>query len=191
MQFPGAPLVTSTFTITSQGVVNMYGASIVMDVARVAALDIQRAPDTDPPGQLPSGILNTFGGSGLFANDTIVGNVYNNGKVQFVGAALHALNLNAVSGAGGNYTQGSYGTLAMRLNNGLNNRDLLNVNGTGVLAGKLSLTGVAALNPGQTWTIISTGVGLTGDFGVTEWPDGSPLWDGLIPDGASYVVNNA
>jgi hypothetical protein len=114
--------------------------------------------------------------------------VVNNGTIDF-GGSLHTLNIWAIGGAGGDYTQGSRGTLAMRLNEG-EVSDLLDVDDDVTLDGLLELTALATLTTGQTWELIDTGGGIVGDFDTIDFPsDGNPNWLAL-PGAFIYEVEN-
>src|SRR5262249_12114688 len=129
-----AAATASHFDVTALGVVNMNGGTIDMDTTRVASLDIHPASSVLAAGQLNSNGATVMG---MTLEDIIDGSVENDGVISFGGAALHTLDIAAVAGVGGNYTQSSTGTLEMRLDNGAHN-DLLTVGGTATLDGTLT-----------------------------------------------------
>jgi hypothetical protein len=167
LAFPAAPGVTSTFVVEgspSSAVVNMNGATIAMSTARVASLDLE------------GGVLNSSS-----ALDNIIGNLTNNGTVDFTGA-LHQLPVT------GNYTQGSLGILDIRLDNGTppatSPSDKLAIGGSATLNGTLNLSAQNSLTDDQTWEVM-TYAAHTGDFSTKNFPnDGNPFWT------ASALGNN-
>lgn len=113
----------------------------------------------------PGGSRDSTAGDGISS----LGGFSNSGILEFLGG-LHTLALS------GNYSQGSGGTLKMRLANGTGGNgasDLLTVSGGATLAGTLDLDGMGSLNDNQSWRIIDAafGYGAT-DFGSVNWPDG-------------------
>jgi hypothetical protein len=178
---------TNAFDVTELGVINMYGATITMSTARVASLDIHAGSVGLADGQ-----LNSYGTvmMGMGIADDITGNVHNDGTIIIAGSALHSLTIVATGGVGGNYTQSSSGTLEMRLDNSAKS-DVLTVGGTADLDGTLSLTGLHSLTAPQTWTIITTVGGITGDFDTFDWPDGGNWASAFAVGGKDYTVTKS
>jgi hypothetical protein len=165
---------SGTFVATTEGVINMYGGTT--SLGGVSTLSLIR-----PDPILPGGKINSYGATGF--TDTITGNLSNSGTVAFpTGTSLlHTLHVS------GNYTQGSSGTLSMRLDNS-SASDLVTVGGTATLGGTLTLTGLHTLTgAGQTWTLISAGNNITTDFATINWPD-SGNWQRVGQGTANYEV---
>jgi hypothetical protein len=121
------------------------------------------------------------------ALDNIIGNLTNNGTVDFTGA-LHQLPVT------GSYTQGSLGILDIRLDNGTppatSPSDVLAIGGSATLNGTLNLSAQNSLTDDQTWFPLTYGSnpGPT-DFNTVNFPDGNPNWI-EIPQGARVRVDN-
>jgi hypothetical protein len=177
LSFPSAAGVRSTFVVQGAvepkrlGVVNLYGGTISMDTSRVAAMDLEGS----------EAVLNSYGGGlgSMTGPDQIIGNLFNNGVIQF-GGNLHALTVT------GNYVQMT-GTLVIRLANGTGDpnspspSDQLTVGGVATLDGTLTLNALENLTPGQRWGVLSAQGGIVGDFSVVGFPaDGNPNWRVLV-----------
>jgi hypothetical protein len=135
-----------------QGQVNMYGGTI----ACTAGVN------------LAGGTLYTRGSSSGGA-DTINGSLTNNGTLRFEGA-LHSLSLSGYS-----YSQGSSGTLVMRIKDpagGGTPNDSLDVSNFAILGGTLTVTAQGTLPQVGTWVIITTGSGIVGNFATLNLPPG-------------------
>ena len=150
----------------------MHGWDTVNSI--LADLDVSR-----------TGLVINSGGELNFLDEgnTIVGNVTNNGLIDY-GGAIQTLLIY------GNFTQGSSGQLNMRMANG-GISDGLSVTGTATLGGTLDLTGVETLDDNQQWTLVTTGSGISGDFATKNWPDGYPNWASALVNGDfDYQVTN-
>jgi fibronectin-binding autotransporter adhesin len=158
LSVPGAMGGGSTFVVQgSSAVVNMFGAGIT--VGGVPSLDLE------------GGVLNTDGTS-TGGGDLITGSLTNNGTVSFGGSALHTLTVTAA------YAQGSNGTLDERLANGSNGTglsDVLAIGGAATLDGTVNLSG-QGLNGNQTWTVLTTGGGIIGNFSTIDFPNDNGVW---------------
>jgi hypothetical protein len=111
--------------------------------------------------------------------DNIIGNLTNNGTVDFTGA-LHQLPVT------GSYTQGLLGILDIRLDNGTppatSPSDLLAIGGSATLNGTLNLTALHSLPAHQSWVVLTTSGTISADFSTVNFPnDGNDLWDEDIP----------
>lgn len=167
---------SSTFVVTDEGVVDMHHALIEMYTGRVSYMEI-----------LDGGVLNTYGASvfGLTLGDNIGGNLHNSGLINFAGS-LHSLTLDPAIGSGG-YTQGSTGTLTMRLSNTPDN-DVLSISGSASLDGTLDVDATGSISGTHTWDMISLASAPSGDFGTKDLPGSSP-WAASYTSG-NYRVSN-
>ncbi|MFO0968846.1 MAG: hypothetical protein U0793_25105 [Gemmataceae bacterium] len=156
LSFPSAD-DPSTFVITSDGALNMHGASISMDTDRVSALDLE-------------GTFNSYGYS-YGGSDSITGNLTMNGSLSFTGSSLHMVWVS------GDYTQGSSAELSMRLVN-TPTSDVLGVGGTATIDGTLTLSG-SSLSANY-WNIIQTFSGVSGAFDTINDADGGSWSHGIV-----------
>lgn len=178
--FPALQGTTSLCFIGGQGVINLYGANLIATVSRVAAVENHGTIHSEG-ANVPSP-----------PNDAINGNLSNFGTVEF-GGALHTLTIGRDgTGAGGNFTQGSTGTLKMRLDEGPSGptNDVLAPIGNGTLGGTLQLVQFNPNNPlvpGSIWRLITPGGTNTGNFATIIPATGGP-W--RVVSITPYAVGN-
>jgi hypothetical protein len=128
-----------------------------------------------------SGTLNSVGGGGGLGDAITGGGAFTNtGTITFAGA-LHTLTLSSA------YTQGSAGTLQVRVANGQVS-DVFAIGGVATLAGTLTVTAYGGtLNPNQVWIVMTFG-GFAGDLTTKNFPD--PVgWLGA-PAAGEYDIFN-
>ncbi len=154
---------SGTTPLQDQGILDMLGATLDLNGNTVNVDDLL---DSEAPG------------------DTIKGTVDVTGGTLAADAVFHTLTitLNLVM---------QNGVLSLII--GTMGSSVVNVNGTVTLGQggstpTLQVTAVSTLLPGSTWTLITSGGGITGDFGTFDLPPGF-TWTHTIVGGKYMIMN--